>query len=128
MVKILAINYLSDLAECNPENDNLDVHIVLEDGREFTFVVSTPNNISWCMENEGVDYFFGEPVVFVKNLTKENIERVMEKVVAEDGGKWLAVYRQEERERRARALVLIFICSQSFNLLSVGFGRGTTLA
>jgi hypothetical protein len=92
MVKILAINYLSDLAECNPENDNLDVHIVLEDGREFTFVVSTPNNISWCMENGGVDYFFGEPVVFVKNLTKENIERVMEKIVAEDGGKWLAVY------------------------------------
>jgi hypothetical protein len=92
MVKILAINYLSDLAECNPENDNLDVHIVLEDGREFTFVVSTPNNISWCMENEGFDYFFGEPVVFVKNLTKENIERVMEKIVAEDGGKWLAVY------------------------------------
>src|SRR2546430_2650546 len=34
---------------------------------------------------------------------------------------------QEERERRARALVLIFICSQSFNLLSVAFGRGTTL-
>jgi len=92
MAKILAINYLSDLAECNPENDNLDVHIVLEDGREFTFVVSTPNNISWCMENEGVDYFFGEPVVFVKNLTKENIERVMEKIVAEAGGKWLAVY------------------------------------
>ncbi len=28
MVKILAINYLSDLEECNPENDNLDVHIV----------------------------------------------------------------------------------------------------
>lgn len=92
MVKILAINYLSDLEECNPENDNLDVHIVLEDGREFTFVVSTPTNISWCMENEGVDYFFGEPVVFVKNLTKENIERVMEKIVAADGGKWLAVY------------------------------------
>ncbi len=90
-MKILAINYLSDLAECNPENDNLDVHIVLEDGREFTFVVSTPTNISWCMENEGVDYFFGEPVVFVKNLTKENIERVMEKIVAADGGKWLAV-------------------------------------
>ena len=46
MVKMLGINYLSELAECNPENDNLDVHIVLEDGREFTFVVSTPNNIS----------------------------------------------------------------------------------
>jgi hypothetical protein len=39
-VKIVAINYLSDLAECNPENANLDVHVVLDDGREFTFTVA----------------------------------------------------------------------------------------
>ena len=89
---IVAINYLSDLAECNPENDNLDVHAVLDDGREFTFTVATPNNIFWCMENEGTDYFFGEPVVFVKNLTKENIAKAIERIVAEDGGKWLTVY------------------------------------
>jgi len=91
-MKIAAINYLSDLSECNPGNDNLDVHIVLDDGREFTFTVATPNNISWCMENEGTDYFFGDPTVFVKNLTKENIEKAMERIVAEDGGKWLTVY------------------------------------
>jgi len=91
-VKIVAINYPSDLTECNPENDNLDVHVVLDDGREFTFTVATPNNISWCMENEGISYFFGEPMVFVKNLTKENIDKAMERIVAEDGGKWLTVY------------------------------------
>jgi hypothetical protein len=91
-VKIVAINYLSDLAECNPENDNLDVHVVLDNGQEFTFTVATPNNIFWCMENEGIDYFFGSPIVFVKNLTKENIEKAMERIVAEDGGKWLTVY------------------------------------
>jgi len=44
------------------------------------------------MENEGTDYFFGDPTVFVKNLTKENIEKAMERIVAEDGGKWLTVY------------------------------------
>jgi hypothetical protein len=92
-VKIVAIKYLSDLAECNPENDNLDVHVVLDDGREFTLTVATPNNIFWCMENEGTDYFFGEPIVFVKNLTKQSIVRAMERIVAEDGGKWLTVYR-----------------------------------
>jgi hypothetical protein len=91
-VKIANITYLSELAECNPENDNLDVHILLDDGREFTFTVATPNNIFWCMENEGTDYFFGEPVVFVKNLTRVNIERALESIVAEDGGKWLSVY------------------------------------
>jgi len=91
-VKIANITYLSELAECNPENDNLDVHILLDDGREFTFTVATPNNIFWCMENEGTDYFFGEPVVFVKNLSRVNIERALESIVAQDGGKWLSVY------------------------------------
>jgi hypothetical protein len=91
-VRIASITYLSKLAECNPENDNLDVRVLLDDGREFTLTVATPNNIFWCMENEGIDYFFGEPVVFVKNLTKENIERALESIVAEDGGKWLSIY------------------------------------
>jgi len=48
-MKIANITYLSELAECNPENDNLDVHVLLDDGREFTFTVATPNNMFWCM-------------------------------------------------------------------------------
>ena len=89
---IKSIEYLSDFSECNPENDNLDVHVVLEDDREFTFVVATPNNIFWCMDHEGIDYFFGEPILFVKRLTQENIERALRALVDEDGGKWLKVY------------------------------------
>ena len=46
-VKIRRIDYLSDLSEVNPEHDNLDVHVTLDDGREFTFVVATPNNVFW---------------------------------------------------------------------------------
>lgn len=91
-MKIANITYLSELADCNPENDDIDVHILLDDGREFTFTLATPNNILWCMENERTNYFFGEPVVFVKNLTKVNIERALQSIVAEDGGKWLSVY------------------------------------
>ncbi len=89
---IKSIEYRSAFSECNPENDNIDVHVVLEDDREFTFVVATPNNIFWCMDNEGIDYFFGEPILFVKRLTKENIERALRALVDEDGGKWLKVY------------------------------------
>ena len=55
--KIRSITFLSDLSELDEENDNVDVHLVLEDGREFTFVVATPNNVFWCMDNEGNDYF-----------------------------------------------------------------------
>ena len=91
-VKIASINCLSDLDQCNHQNDNVDVHVILDDGREFTFTVATPNNILWCMENEEIDYFFGSPIVFVKNLTKANIENAMERIVTEDNGKWLEVY------------------------------------
>jgi hypothetical protein len=90
--KIKSIDYLCDLSEVNPEHDNLDVHVTLEDGREFTFVVATPNNVFWCMENEGIDYFFGEPILFVKCLTAENIEKAVRAIVAEDHGRWLKVY------------------------------------
>jgi hypothetical protein len=91
-VEIKSITYLSKLSELNPENDNIDVHVVLEDGREFTFVVATPNNVFWCMDNEGKDYFFGEPMLFVKHLTTESIDKAIRAIVNEDNGRWLTVY------------------------------------
>lgn len=91
-VKIKSITFLSALSEVNPEHDNLDVQVVLEDGREFTFVVATPNNVFWCMENERIDYFFGEPMLFVKCLTAENIEKAIKAIIQEDDGRWLKVY------------------------------------
>jgi hypothetical protein len=47
------IRYLSPLQEVNVDNDNIDVHVRLDDGRVFSLVVATPNNIFWCMANEG---------------------------------------------------------------------------
>jgi hypothetical protein len=44
------------------------------------------------MEDEGTDYFFGNSIVFVKNFTRENIEKTLERIVAEDSGKWLTIY------------------------------------
>jgi hypothetical protein len=44
------------------------------------------------MKNEGIDYFFGEPIIFVKSLTADNIERAIKAIVAEDGGRWLEIY------------------------------------
>lgn len=91
-IKIKSIEYLCQLSEINPEHDNFDIHVTLEDGRDFTFVVATPNNVFWCMENEGIDYFFGQPMLFVKCLTPENIEKAVRAIVEEDNGRWLSVY------------------------------------
>jgi hypothetical protein len=91
-MEIKEIEYLAQLEDLDPDNGNLDVFLTLVDGRTFLIVVSTPVNIYWCMENEGVDYFFGSPEVFVKKLTRENIRAALEAIVTEDDGEWLYVY------------------------------------
>jgi hypothetical protein len=91
-MEVAKIEYISAIEKSNKENDNIDVHVTLGDGTVYSFVVATPNNIYWCMDNEGLDYFFGIPPVFVRSLTRRNIERAIRALIAEDDGKWLDVY------------------------------------
>jgi hypothetical protein len=86
------IRTISPFEDCNPENDNIDVHIRLDDGRVFSLLVATPNNIFWCMDNLGMDYYFGTPPLFVRLLTRDCMERAIHALVAEDSGRWLEVY------------------------------------
>jgi hypothetical protein len=91
-MKISKIEYVSPLGEAYQMNDNIDVLVHLVDGRVYSFVVATPNNISWCMENEKIDYYFGVPPVFVARLTAENIERALKALISEYDGRWLHIY------------------------------------
>jgi hypothetical protein len=70
----MRIQFLSPEADINPDNDNVDVLLHLDDGRTFLFVAFTPNNIYSCMENEGIDYFLGAQPLFVRKLTRDNLE------------------------------------------------------
>jgi hypothetical protein len=90
--KYMEIKYLTPLSDVNPENDNIDVHVRLDDGRVFSFVVVTPNNIFWCMENEGIDYYFGTPPLFVRLLNEDCVEKAIQAILTEDNGRWLEVY------------------------------------
>ena len=86
----MRIDILSSVEDINPDNDNIDVALSLDDGRVYTFLVATPTNIYSCMDNEKIDYFFGTPPLFVRRLTRENIERaVLALLEAPD---WLDVY------------------------------------
>jgi hypothetical protein len=91
-LQIAKIEFPSPLDEVNPENDNIDVFLHLDDGRVYSFVIATPNNTFQIMDNEGVDYFFGIPPLFVRALTRENVEKAIRAILAEDGGRWLEVY------------------------------------
>jgi hypothetical protein len=88
----MEIRYLTPLEDANPENDNIDVHVHLDDGRVYSFVVATPNNIFWCMANEGVDYYFGTPLLFVRLLNRACVEKAIQAILTEDHGRWLEVY------------------------------------
>ena len=98
-MKIQRIVFPSPIGENDPENDNIDVHVHLDDGRVYSFLVATPNNIFWCMENEGTDYFFGfPPTIFVNRLTSDNVERALRALLSENKEKWLSVYGVLQRE------------------------------
>lgn len=85
----MEIEFLSLDRELDPENDNVDVLVRLDDGREYLFLVATPNNIYDSMDREKVDHYFGVPPLFVRRLTKENVESAIT-ALTEDP-QWLEV-------------------------------------
>ena len=42
------------------------------------------------MQNEGLEFFFGEPPLFVRKLTRENVELAFDALVKEP--RWFDVY------------------------------------
>jgi hypothetical protein len=80
----MQIDFAGPIEQINPENDNFDVFLRFDDGRVYNFFVATPNNIYSCMENEGLDYFFGTPPLFVRRLTPENVERALRAILEDE--------------------------------------------
>ena len=70
------------LAQTNPVDDNLDVCLSLEDGRNYTFVVATPENLKTQMRKEGLCYLpAGCPILIVERITRENIQALIESML-----------------------------------------------
>jgi hypothetical protein len=101
-MKIRDVRFIGGIEKIEPDNDNVGVHIELEDGRLFSILVATPNNIFWYMDNEGVDYYFGTPALYVRRLTPSDVRRALDAVVNENNGYWLEVYGSLQEERDAK--------------------------
>ncbi len=86
------IEYVSPLEDADPANDNVDIHVRIGDGRVYSLLVATPNNIYSCMNNSGEEYFFGVPAVFVKVLDHQHVEQAINALISEDEARWLHVY------------------------------------
>jgi hypothetical protein len=91
-IQLFDIEYVSSLSDVDPENDNLDVHVRLSDGRVYSFLIATPNNIYKCMTNDGNEYFFGTPPVFVRVLDRMHVETALRALLSEYDGRWLETY------------------------------------
>lgn len=86
----MRIEFATPEEQLNPENDNADIFLHLDDGRVYGLLVATPSSIYWCMDNEGTDHYFGVPPLFVRILTRKAVEAAVEALLKEQ--KWLNVY------------------------------------
>ena len=95
-MKVESITFLSDLKDVKDIfDDNMDVSVNLENGRNYVLVVGTPKNLLRLMENEKSDFLSpGDPIVIVKKMTKEVIEQAI-KAYAEDDAYYLKFYSAE---------------------------------
>jgi hypothetical protein len=94
-MKVKSITFLSDLKDVKDIfDDNMDVSVNLENGRNYVLVVGTPKNLLRLMENEKSDFLSpGDPIVIVKKMTKEVKEAIQ--AYAEDDAYCLKFYSAE---------------------------------
>lgn len=95
-MRVESINFLSSLEDIDDIfDDNIDVSVNLENGKNYVVVVGTPKNLLTLMENEKSDFLSpGDPIVIVKKMTKEVIEEAI-KAYADKDGYFLKFYSAE---------------------------------
>ena len=83
-VELLRLESLSLPEEINPENDNVDVVVYLNNGRAYTLLIATPQGLIRCMRNENVEHFFSyPPPLVVSTLDEIHVSGAVEALVAE---------------------------------------------
>ena len=48
------IIYPTSLEQIDPDNDNIDILVQTEHGKQYTFVVATPDNLKYLMNKDKV--------------------------------------------------------------------------
>ncbi|WP_103931321.1 hypothetical protein [Bryocella elongata] len=70
-VELLSVEFVSLVDNVDPDDDNVDVHIHLRDGRAYSLLAATPKNIYRCMRDEGSEHFFSDPPPLLVNFLDE---------------------------------------------------------
>lgn len=79
------IIYPTSLEQIDPDNDNIDILVQTENGKQYTFVVATPDNLKYLMYKDEISFLKpGLPFLFVEKLTHTNIQNVIKSLLEED--------------------------------------------
>ena len=79
------IIYPTSLEQIDPDNDNIDILVQTENGKQYTFVVATPDNLKYLMNKDTISFLKpGLPFLFVEKLTHTNIDNVVKSLLEED--------------------------------------------
>jgi hypothetical protein len=65
-------------------NDNIDLNVILPDGRVFFATAFTILNIQYLIEKDQDIYFWATDMFVVKDLEKITIKKSIEKIIADD--------------------------------------------
>lgn len=83
----------------DPENDNIDVCLTFPDGRSYTFVVVTPENLKMLMALENKPYLSpGSPMLIAQQLTEEVVTQLIEELAQDE--KLLNLYGSDIAETK----------------------------
>ena len=76
------IFYPTPMDEIDVFNDNIDVCVTLENGKEYTITVATAENLKELMRKDGKRFIEPtEPFAIVESITEENIKALIDKLV-----------------------------------------------
>lgn len=63
----------------------------LGDGREFSILTATPSWFEKAFNEQGLRYYYGPSILFVKSLELSLIRRAVKAMISE-GDRWLCLY------------------------------------
>ena len=71
--------------QVNGENDNIDVCMTFPDGRSYTFVVATPENLKTLMAQDGKSYLSpAAPMLIAERLTEDVVFRLIAELAKDE--------------------------------------------
>lgn len=89
VIKVISIEYPTQLKNCNIKNDNIDIFVKLQSGNNYCITVAT---IDWISDHVGERHLpSGSPDLIVKELQNQLIEDAV-KQYSEDDAYWLRVF------------------------------------